>query len=254
MLRIFIALGASILGQASIAAAQTVTERPRIVVDGYGEVRTAPDVATISYTLRGEGTTSDDAVRAMTAVGSRIEESLRRFSQQIEPKTESLRVSPVRSSDCKDRDYGSDDDQLSQGACAIVGYVATQRVRIRTTNVQGAGTMVGLAGRGGAFNAQLNGFELSDPRPAKRLAIASALGDAQTKAAAVAASSRITLGPILTVATTNRDISRTEDLINSLPQAYPPPAAERDEPVPVKLTPEPITTSATITVTYAIGQ
>jgi uncharacterized protein YggE len=112
--------------------------------------------------------------------------------------------------------------------------------------------MVGLAGRGGAFNAHINRWDLKDPRDAKRRAIAAALIDAQGKAAAVAAGTRVALGPILTIATTNRDAVRTEELVSSLPQSFA--AGERDEPVPVKLTPGPITTSATVTVSYAIAR
>jgi uncharacterized protein len=251
MRRLALAAASIVVSLPGAAWGQTVPDQPKILVDGYGEVRTMPDIATIGYNVRGEGATSDDAVRAMTATSARIEASLRRIDATAAPTTDAVRVSPVRSSACKDRDYDSDDDQLSKGACAVVGYVATQSISIRTADVNDAGTLVGLAGRGGAFNARLEAFELNDPRPAKRQAIAAALLDAQTKAAAVAASSRITLGPILTVATTNRDAVRTEDLINNLPQSRAP-AAERDEPVPVKLTPEPITTSATVTVTYAI--
>jgi len=238
--------------QASAGWSQAAPEPPKILVDGYGEVQTMPDLAVISYSVRGEGATSDEAVRAMTVTAARIEGSLHRIDAAARPTTGGVRVSPVKSSACKDRQYDSDDEQLSKGACAIVGYVATQSVELRTGDVKDAGTMVGLAGRGGAINAQLSRWDLNDPRDAKRRAIAAALSDAQGKAAAVAAGTHVGLGPILTIATTNRDAVRTEDLINSLPQSYG--AAERDEPVPVKLIPEPITTSATVTVSYAIAR
>jgi len=237
--------------QASASWSQAAAEPPKILVDGYGEVKTAPDLAVITYNVRGEGATSDDAVRAMTTIAARIEASLRRVDAAALPTTGGVRVSPVKGSACKDGEY-SDSEQLSKGACAIIGYVATQSVEVQTSDVKDAGTMVGLAGRGGAFTAQLGRWDLKDPRDAKRRAISAALVDAQGKAAAVAAGTRVALGPILTIATTNRDVVRTEELINSLPQSFA--AAERDEPVPVKLTPEPITTSATVTVSYAIAR
>lgn len=224
---------------------------------GFGEVKTMPDVATITYTLRGEGATSDEAVREMVSAGNRIEAALYRLDTAAEPKTDDVRVKPVKASTCKDRDYDSD-DQLSKGACAIVGYIATQVVTIRTNKTMDAGTMVGLLGRGGAYNARITGFELSDPRPAKTQAIAIALADAQSKAAAVAAGSRVNLGPILTVSMvgpldvlSSQEVKlagtvRRADLVNSLPQSFA-------TPVTVTLTPEPISTAATITVTYAIN-
>jgi uncharacterized protein YggE len=241
------------------ALAQTLPDQPKIVVDGYAEVRTMPDVATIGYTLRGEGTTSDEAVKAMVAMGSKIHAMLRTVEPGIEPKSDDVRVTPVKGSACRDRDYDSD-DQLSKGACAVVGHIATQSVTVRTTDIADAGTMVGLAGRGGAYDARIQGFALSDPRPAKQQAFAAALTDAQSKAAALAAGSRVNLGPILTIAMGDRAVTvlssqdirlsattRSEDLISSLPQGFA-------KPVVVSVTPEPITTSATVGVTYAIAR
>jgi uncharacterized protein len=232
------------------ASAQTAPDQPKIIVDGYGEAKTMPDVATISYTLRGEGSTSDEALRKMVASANGVAASLRSFSKTVELSTGEVRVNPVRSSDCKDRDYSSDDNQLSTGACAIVGYVATESATVRTGDVARAGTMVGLAGRHGAMNARLNGFELSDARPAKARAMAAALADAQSKATSIAAGSHIGLGPIITIGTTNREVTRTEDLLNALPQSYAP-APEMD-PIEVTVAPEPITTTANVVVTYAI--
>lgn len=145
---------------------QAVPERPRIIVDGYGEVKTAPDVAEISYTVRGEGVTSDDAVRAMTASGAGIEIALRSVDPAADPRTGDVKVTPTRSDDCKEERYSS--PQLSTGPCATLGYVATQSVTVRTGAVKDAGTMVGLVGRGGAFDAQIGSFGLFDPRIAQR--------------------------------------------------------------------------------------
>jgi uncharacterized protein YggE len=241
--------------QAQLAAAQpviqAVAERPRIVVEGYGEVKTAPDLAIITYTIRGEGSASDDAVRAMTTRGASIEAAIRNIDDDAEPLTSEVKVTPVRSDDCKETDYGS--PQLSSGACAVLGYVATQAVKVYTKAVNGAGTMVGLIGRGGAFDAQIDSFELQDPHAAQQRALASALLDASTKAAAIAAASRVTLGTLLNISTARaqRDGeivvtgSRRRPQLNELPAAAPP--------VAVDLTPESITTSADVTVTYAIG-
>jgi len=252
-MRMIIAADVLLAGFSSVTSAQTMQDAPKIMVDGYGEATTVPDLAILSYSVRGEGTTSDDAVRTMTAAGARIEASLQRIDAAAKPTTSGVRVAPVRASACKDRDYDNDDEQLSKGVCAIIGYVATQSVELRTLQVNAAGTMVGVAGRGGALNSQLSRWDLKDPREAKGRAIAAAFADAQAKATALAAGSHVTLGPILTLATTNRDAVRTEDLIAGLPQANRL-SAERDEPVQVKLTPEPITTSANVTVTYAIAR
>lgn len=50
--------------------------KPRIVVTGFGEIKTMPDVATIGYVVRGEGATSDEAVTALTASDASINAAL----------------------------------------------------------------------------------------------------------------------------------------------------------------------------------
>ena len=76
--------------------------RQRIVVDGYGQIKTPPDLAIITYTVRGEGSASDAAVRSMTAQGARIELALRQIDPAAEPLTGDVKVTPVRSDDCKE--------------------------------------------------------------------------------------------------------------------------------------------------------
>ena len=53
-------------------AAQDVDKLPSILVSGSGEVETDPDRANITYTLRGEGSTSDDAVRRSEGARKKI--------------------------------------------------------------------------------------------------------------------------------------------------------------------------------------
>jgi hypothetical protein len=234
---------------------QAVPERPRIIVDGYGEVKTPPDLAIITYTVRGEGVTSDNAVRAMTAQGARIEIALHKIDTSAEPLTGDVKITPVRSDDCKETDYGS--PQLSTGPCGILGYVATQSVTIRTSAVNDAGTMVGLVGRGGAFNARINSFDLRDPHLAQQQATNTALSDAATKATAIAAASHVVLGSILSINTAPRQAGEEIILTGSrrpisemdMANAPAPPPA-----VPVRINPEPITTNANVTVTYAIDR
>ena len=260
-MRTMIASTVVLAALSSAANGQAAADQPKIIVDGYGEVKTMPDIATITYTLRGEGTTSDEAVKAMVAQGLKIHAMLHTVEASVAPQSDEVRVSPVKGSACKDREYDND-DQLSKGACAVVGYIATQDVELRTSNIKDAGTMVGLVGRGGAYNARIQGFSISDVRPAKQQAMAAALADAQSRATVLAKGSHVGLGPILTVVMggnatpvtvlSSQEVklsgtTRTEDLINSLPQGFA-------RPIAVNVNPEPITTSATVGVTYAIAR
>jgi uncharacterized protein YggE len=253
----------SLIALASFAAVQTGAPQPqagfklvpvpaRIQVTGYGEVKYMPDIATITYIVRGEGATSDDAVRAMTGSAARIDSALAAIDRAAEPRTSEVKVEQVRSDDCKEQQYGR--PQLSTGACAISGYVATQTVTLRTTAVEDAGTMVGLVGRAGGLNPRIENFTIRDSRPQQQQAIAAALADAASKAAAMAAASRVGLGPILQIDSERRNDAQqivvSGSRINSLPVAAPPPPP----PVPVKLTPELLSTDSYVTVMYEIEQ
>jgi uncharacterized protein YggE len=226
---------------------------PRIEVSGYGEVKYMPDVATITYTVRGEGPTSDDAVREMTASGARIDAALHAVDAAAEPHTSEVKVAVVRSNDCKEQEYGP--PQLSTGACAISGYVATQSVTLRTLAVNKSGTMVGLVGRAGGLSPRIDSFNIRDSRPQQQQAIAAALADAASKAAAIAAATHVQLGPILNVSSGPRSdapqivVSGSRIPVANLPAAPPPPP-----PVPVNVVPEPLMTNSYVTVTYAINQ
>jgi hypothetical protein len=246
---------------ASMAAVQASPEPPqagfklvpvpaRLEITGYGEVKYMPDVATISYTIRGEGTTSDEAVRAMAQSGAKIEAALGAVDRAAEPHTTEVRIAAVKPNDCKEQQYGP--PQISVGECAIQGYVATQSVTVRTAAVKDAGTMVGLVGRAGGLSPRIDSFTVRDSRPHQQQAMAAAVADAEAKAAAMAAASHVRLGPILNISSGPRTDAQQIELRGALaavPAPPPPPP-----PVPVKLTPEPLTTTSYITLTYEITQ
>jgi uncharacterized protein YggE len=241
-------------GPAAMSTAQpihTAPERPRIVVDGHGEVKSAPDLATITYVLRGEGKTSDEAVRAMVESGTRIEGALKSIDPSVDPRTSEIKISPARGSDCNDDQYNRDDDRLSTGACSIVGYIATQNITVRTSAVKDSGTMVGLVARGGGYNVGIESFDLGDRRPAKREALKSALADAQAKAAAIAAGSHVTLGRIVSISTVGRGPAQEIIVTGS---RIPSPNVLSLPPVKVGLEAQQITTDADVTVAYEMSQ
>jgi uncharacterized protein YggE len=232
-----------------VAWAQTQPDQPKIVVDGLGRVETVPDVATVTYTLRGEGRTSDDAVRAMVAMGTRIEKVLRSVDAASEPRTDKVEVSAIRAGECRERDY--DPKQLSTGPCAIVGFVAEQNVSLKTSMIDKAGTLVGLAAREGSYNPEIDSFDIADPRPARQRALAMAVQDAASKAASVAAGSKVTLGPIISISSVGQQ--NGQDIVitgTRIPQANL--SSPAPPPVDVNMKPKPIATTASVVVSYAI--
>jgi len=58
-MRMIIAADVLLAGFSSVTSAQTMQDAPKIMVDGYGEATTVPDLAILSYSVRGEGTTTE---------------------------------------------------------------------------------------------------------------------------------------------------------------------------------------------------
>lgn len=245
----------ALLAFASAAAVQAAPQSgirlmpvpPRIEVTGYGEVKSPPDVATIMYTVRGEGRTSDDAVRAMTVSAAHIDSAVHAVDAAAEPQTSEVKVAAVRGSDCKDRDYGP--AQLSTGACAISGYVASQSVTLHTLDVKDAGTIVGAIGRASGLDPRIGSFDMRDNRPEQQQAIEAAVADATTKAAAIAAAMHVRLGALLNVTSGPRTDKQQIIVSGSrISRANSLPA------IAVPIVPEPITTTSYVTVAYAVIQ
>jgi uncharacterized protein YggE len=232
-------------------AAQGGSNGPRIVVEGYGSVETAADVANISFEIRGEGITNDQALADLVRKSQSVERGLRSIDPAIQLNSDTMRVQAVRGKDCDGDSYEGGTPQLSTAGCAVKGYVAVQEFGARTSRVKDAGTLVGLAGRKGAHSPKLSSFGLASDKTAKRLAIASALEDAKSKAEAVAAGSGARLGETLAVAL---DGARDSETLTLNQLNAPPPAAERDEPVIIDMKPEPVRTYAKVSVTYAISR
>lgn len=240
------------LSLSATAPAQDVDKLPSILVSGHGEVEDEPDRATFNYTLRGEGPTSDDAVRAMVSMGTRIEAAIKGVDADAEPRTGSIETQAVKSSDCKEEDYRA--KLLSTGSCAILGYVATQAITIVTSRVKDSGTMIGLAGRGGAQDASSSRFSLSRKTADQALvvALAEAFRNAAVNGSALASGSGLRLGAILSATNVRGvEVSSAQEIVitgSRLPQSYAAP------PVTVALKPQKIVTSADVTVRYAIAR
>ena len=217
-----------------------------IKVVGTGSVKTAPDVAIITYSIDGEGRTNDQALRDLVSRSERIENSLRSIDPQLDLQTEKVVVRAVRGAECNDERYSQ--AVLSKGACAVEGFVARQDFEARTSRVTDAGTLVGLAGRGGASAPEIEKFTLADDGDVRRQAIAAALADAQGKAQAIATAGRVGLGQVVSVsmeAGGERLIVVTGSRIRR--SNFP-----ASNPIAVKVDPEKVETSASVTVVYSI--
>jgi len=169
----------------------------RIVVTSAATIPSPPDRAVVSFSVHGEGATSDEAVRAMVAKQDTIEKGLAGVSAQPDIRAAQVAIAEVRGRDCNRNTYGN--PRLSTGECAIVGYTADLQVEVRTSAVNEAGTMVSLAGRLGAANPRIDRFFLAEDKEIRRRGITEALAEAKLQAEAIARASGVRLGDVVSV-------------------------------------------------------
>lgn len=236
----------------SVALAQSGDEaRPRIVVTSAATIPSPPDRGVVSFSVHGEGATSDEAVRAMVAKREAIEKGLAGISSQPDIRAAQVSIAEVRGPDCNRNGYGN--PRLSTGTCAIIGYTADLQVEVRTAAVNDAGTMVSLAGRLGATNPRVDRFFLAEDKEIRRRGVAEALAEAKLQAEAIARASGVKLGGILSVSNLSfngpgpyDDIVATAQRVSAPPPPPPPP------PVEIGMKPRAIETQVRVQVVYAI--
>jgi len=241
----------------SSAEAQTPSSS-QILVSASGTAKTPPDMATVGFTLRGEGVTSDEASSKLRDNAKAMRTGVAGLLQKAgEYNSSALSIIQVRSKDCDANSYGP--QRLSTGSCAIIGYIALMPVTIQTSRVADAGTLVGLIGRLGGLDANLRGFWLRDDTIARRRAMQAALASAQTQARSIAEGAGSKLGPLLRVQDANyREVTlempaTAQSAAESVPLPPPPPPAP-EAPVRLDLAPEPIQTTVRLMAAYGIDR
>jgi uncharacterized protein YggE len=230
------------------AAAQTPPPPHRIDVTGHGRVSVPPDTANLHYWLRGEGKTPDEAARAMVDAQARVESGLKDFLGPDAVVTNSnLIVMEARDPACKTQ-YGQ--AGLSQGDCAIIGYIASSETDVRTSLIDKAATAVGLASRLGARDSRLQSYELRDSDRARHDAMTRAVADAHSQAEILASAAGGHLGPVAAIqygAYGFSPIVMTGSRL-AVPPAPPPPPP----PVQINARPRAQDVTADVSVSYEL--
>ncbi len=248
------------------------TKPATIVVTASGSVETAPDMATLTLTIRGEGKTPDAATSKLAAKQKAVIAGLRALDGKIDIRTGSISISEARSGDCDNRrgytgDPESEADALSsaaadlsdmaedtgrkpqRGPCVVIGRVAEIETTIIMRSVKDAGTAVGLAGRLGAREAKVENFGLHDEADASNRATAQAIASARAQAQTIAVASGAKLGPLVSVvdgSDRGAPMLMMYDVMQSAAPAVAPP------PIVVDIAPKPVETNARLIVTFAI--
>ncbi|MEP9360339.1 SIMPL domain-containing protein [Sphingomonas sp. KR3-1] len=241
-------LGAGVLLGACLGGGAAAQDRPRIDIGATGMVEVPPEVATISYMVRGEGQTPDDATRALNSRKQAIETMLAGLrGTKVELHTDNMRVREVRGPECRSPEMTQ--SRSATGLCAVQSYITELRVVIRVSPPASAGTITGAIAQAGGSEVTLGGFDLIDRAEARRKAVAMALANAKAQAEVIASASGAKLGPILRVVDGDQ---QRYSLASSDIGAMPSVSGSVSAPVAVKLAPDTVKVYAQLTVSYEI--
>lgn len=176
----------------ALAGDDAVPDAPTVVVSGDGEVRTAPDEATVRLGVTAQADTAGDAQEQVNATASAVLQAVRAAGVDEQAvQTSRLSLFPVY--DQRPR-RGVDG---GEGEPEIVGYRASNVVAVRVEELERIGPVVDAAVRAGANEVQGVDFQLRDDAGPRREALKRAVAEARAKAEAMAEALGLRLGEVL---------------------------------------------------------
>lgn len=178
---------------ASCAAAPTAMAEPSqtprtLSVTGQGEAKAAPDMAIVTIGVQSDGNTAADALRANSAAMKATIDKLK--SMDIEARdiqTSGLNVNPR---------YNYENNRREP---EVIGFRASNSVRVRLRDLDKAGEVVDEAVSSGANSLGGISFSFAEPKPLYDAARRDAVADARSRAELLADAAGVDLGPILTI-------------------------------------------------------
>lgn len=256
-MRLFLIAGLLALAAPDLAQAQTL-DKSQIVITGVGSVERPAEWATVSLVIVGDGKTSVEALKALTALQTKLESQLGVLVgvKAVDIATSQLKVQEVLGPDCDRGEAYESRPVLSEGACAVKGYVVTMAMRVKLSPASRAGDAASLAAELGGRGVSLADFGLNNPSSLRDEAIAAAIQDARSQAAAIAKASGVKLGPIALVSDRNPRPYNDENL-DGIVLATEAPAALLARPpaaptASVKVTVPPVEETARLSVVFSI--
>lgn len=162
----------------------TAPAAPVIVTSGTGEVRIAPDRATVTLAVETKGTSAATTASTNARIQQRVLDTLAALGLRApDVSTLSFNVSP----------YVEETRTGSRQS----GYVARNAVTVRLTNLSRIGAVIDAALARGATTVEDVAFTSTKSDSANRVAVAAAAADARAQAEALAASLGGRIGELL---------------------------------------------------------
>lgn len=240
-----IAAGSALVIVAALAAAALIGPRssmsasdtalPRIVsVSGLGEVKSPPDMATISTGVVSEAVSAKDALAKNNAAMAAVIAALKNAGiSEDDIQTSGFSVSP------KYPPY-----QPNQTTNRIVGYTVSNNVTAQVKNLKTLGPILDTLVQSGSNQISGITFGIDDPKKVLNDARKKAVADARAKAELYAEAAGVSLGHVV-------QISESTAITPPVPMMrMAVEVAAADASVPIAAGQQ--TVSATISITYEI--
>ena len=237
-----IAAGSGLVIVAALAAAALIGPRPsmsapdnalpRVVsISGLGEVKTPPDMATISSGVVSEAVSAKDALAKNNAAMAAV-------------------IAALKNAGIAEEDIQTSDFSVSPKYPAypapqrIVGYTISNQVTARVKNLKNLGPVLDTLVQSGSNQIGGIGFSIDDPQKALNEARKKAVADARAKAELYAEAAGVSLGRVVQISE-NTAITPPVPMMRMAAQATDAAAA-----VPIAAGQQ--TVSATVSIVYEI--
>jgi len=181
------------LALAGTAAADDAARR--ITVVGEAEAEAVPDLATVSAGVTTRAATAAEAISAGSETMAAVFAAIEAWGiERRDVQTSQLNLGPV---------FAPYQDN-SDAAPKVVGFEASNLVTLRVRAIDRLGAVIDALAGAGANQLQGVSFEVSDPRAQFDAARERAVADARGKAELFARAAGVSLGPVVTIAETDR--------------------------------------------------
>jgi uncharacterized protein len=163
---------------------------PTIAVNGNGEVRIAPDQATVRLGISHQARTAQEAQQQVNTVAQAILAAIQKVGvERGQIQTSQLTLYPVYS------DQGPI-EPMRRGEPRVVGYRAANVVSVTVNQLQLVGPVIDAGLTAGANQLEGVSFELQDDLAARQQALGKAAAEARSKARTIADALGVQLGDI----------------------------------------------------------
>jgi uncharacterized protein YggE len=215
---------------------------PAIAVTGSGEVRRAPDEATVRLGVTAQAETARAAQEEANRVASAILQGVEALGvDRGAIQTSRLMLDPVY------HHPGPDERGMSREP-RIVGYRASNVVSVRLEDLTRVGPVIDAAVEAGANEVQGVDFRLQDDLAARQEALGQAVATARAKAGALAAALGVRLGSVLDARESSAQVVYPQMDVRAMRMS-----AEVALVAPTPVAPGEIAVRADVNVTYRIA-